>query len=143
MASFFPGFCQLMVSLFIQNYSTYIIVNCQTTVDLIANFAGLYVILEFDNLMIDFLKTSYLDRGMVKFVKFIVEILKEFIREGDILLDLEKSMKKMFKSDSIEITEKKTKKYGINWIFQAHRIMIWITIALQILVISLTFIKLK
>ena len=69
--------------------------------DLIANFAGLYVILEFDNLMIDFLKTSYLDQAMVNYVKFIVDIMKEFISEGDILLDLEKSIKKMFKSESI------------------------------------------
>ena len=115
--------------------------NTQTTVDLIANFAGLYVILEFDNLMIDFLKTSYLDRGMVRFVKYIVEILSEFINEGDILLDLEKSIEKMFKSDSIEISEKKARKYGIVWIFQGHRIMIWITLFLQFMVVAITFIR--
>lgn len=123
------------------NCSTYIIVNCQTTVDLIANFAWLYVILEFDNLMIDFLKTSYLDQGMVRLVKYIVHILKEFIREGDILLDLEKSIEKMFKSDSIEISQKKAKKYGINWIFMAHKIMIWITLCLQFIVVAITFIR--
>ena len=109
--------------------------------DLIANFAGLYVILEFDNLMIDFLKTSYLDQAMVNYVKFIVDIMKEFISEGDILLDLEKSIKKMFKSESIEIKERKAKKYGIQWIFKAHKILIWITIALQFIVIGMTFIS--
>ena len=109
--------------------------------DLIDNFAGLYVILEFDNLMIDFLKTSYLDQAMVNYVKFIVDIMKEFISEGDILLDLEKSIKKMFKSESIEIKERKAKKYGIQWIFKAHKILIWITIALQFIVIGMTFIS--
>lgn len=134
-----PGLSQLSVSLFIQNYSTYIIVNCQTCVDLIANFAGLYVILEFDNLMIDFLKTSYLDQAMVKLVKYVMVVMKEFISEGDLLLDLEKSIKKMFESDSIEIKEQKAKKYGIQWIFPAHKIMIWIAIFLQFFVVAITF----
>jgi len=136
-----PGLSQLSVSLFIENYSTYIIVNCGTTVELIANFAGLYVILEFDNLMIDFLKTTYLDQAMVKFVKYIVEIMKEYTNEGDLLTDLERSIKKMFKSDVIEIKGKKAKKYGITWIFEAHKIMIWITLLLQFTVVAMTFVS--
>lgn len=138
-ASFLPGLSQLSVSLFIQNYSTYIIVNCETCVDLIANFAGLYVILEFDNLMIDFLKTSYLDQAMVKLVEYIMIILKDSINEGDILLDLAKSIRKMFESDSIEIKEKKAKKLGIQWIFPAHKVMIWMAIASQFFVVAITF----
>ena len=91
--------------------------------------------------MIDFLKTTYLDQAMVKFVKHIVEIMKEYTNEGDILTDLERSIKKMFKSDVIEIKQKKAKKYGINWIFEAHKIMIWIIILLQFMVVAMTFVS--
>lgn len=91
--------------------------------------------------MIDFLKTSYLDQAMVKLVKYIVLMMKEFMGEGDILIDLEKSMKKMFKSDAIEIKYRKAKKLGVEWIFQAHKIMIWIIIFLQFFVIAITFIS--
>lgn len=135
-----PGLSQLLVSLFIQNYSTYIIVNCQTTVDLIANFAGLYVILEFDNLMIDFLKTSYLDESLVKYVNFIVRTMGGFVHEGGILVHLEKSVQKLFKNDSIHINEKKVQKVGdLKWIFRAHRIMTWIVLGLQFFVVAIPF----
>lgn len=134
-----PGLIQFIVSLFIQNYSTYIIVNCQNTVELISNFAGLYVILEFDNLMIDFLKHSYLDKFLLKYLKYVSKTTESIIHEGGILNNLEKNIKKMFGDDEIKITEKKARKYEMVWVFSTHKIIIWISLILQFVVVAIPF----
>jgi hypothetical protein len=134
-----PGLIQFAVSLFIQNYSTYIIVNCQNTVELISNFAGLYVILEFDNLMIDFLKHSYLDKFLLDYLKFVTKTTKSIIHEGGILNNLEKNIKKMFGNDEIKITQKKARKYEMEWVFTCHKYIIWTSLILQLIVVAIAF----
>ena len=134
-----PGLIQFIVSLIIQNYSTYIVVNCQNTVELISNFAGLYVILEFDNLMIDFLKHSYLDKFLLKYLKYVSKTTESIIHEGGILNNLEKNIKKMFGNDELKITAKKAKKYEMEWVFGGHKIIIWISLILQFIVVAIPF----
>ena len=51
-----PQFIQIGVALFISFASTAIILNTITILDLIQNFAGLYILLELDNLVMQFLK---------------------------------------------------------------------------------------
>ena len=63
---FLPALIQILIAFFILDVSFLLIASTDDSIDLIQNFAGVYILLEIDNIMMDFLRLSKLSIFILK-----------------------------------------------------------------------------
>ena len=95
-----PGLIQITLCFYLAYLSIIIVMEAETAIELIQNFAGLYILMELDNIVFTFLQLSKL--GV--FVNLIYEQMTRMFSFGyEEYLDLEKKLKEVLGPEDIEV----------------------------------------